>query len=300
MRDPDRFDAYPSRIGGEGRVLTRKDPVVHTTDEARRRGPLPAENLATYERQGYLPFHSLIEDELRRHLAEEATRLFRELRDDPDPRVVREPEDDEVRSIFAVHEHDEAFRALVHHPTLVSLAEQILGGPVYIHQSRINFKPAFRGQPFFWHSDFETWHVEDGMPRMRCFSLSLNLTENRADNGPLMVLPESQQHYVSCAGETPEVHYERSLRRQEAGTPPESMLADMARTHGIASPTGPPGSATIFDCNVMHGSNGNITPFSRTNVFLVFNHVENALEAPFSGQAPRPSHIASHDVAALR
>jgi ectoine hydroxylase len=43
----------------------------------------------------------------------------------------------------------------------------------------------------------------------------------------------------------------------------------------------------------MHGSNGNITPWPRSNLFLVYNSVENALEAPFSGQAPRPPHIAS-------
>jgi ectoine hydroxylase len=49
----------------------------------------------------------------------------------------------------------------------------------------------------------------------------------------------------------------------------------------------------------MHGSNGNITPFARTNVFLVFNSVENVLEAPFSGQPARPEHIASRHVAPL-
>jgi ectoine hydroxylase len=298
-RTGNRFDPYPSRIGGEAQVLPRKDPVVYATDAAREAGPLSAERLASFERNGFLTFQTLVEDELRERLAAESTRLFHERRDDPSPRVVREPEDDEVRSIFAVHEDEELFRSFVRHPMLVAMAEQVLGGPAYVHQSRINYKPAFRGQPFHWHSDFETWHVEDGMPRMRAFSLSLNLTENRMDNGPLMVVPESHHHYVCCAGETPEAHYERSLRRQEAGTPPDSIVADLVRGHGIESPTGPAGSATLFDCNVMHGSNGNITPFARTNVFLVFNSVENVLEAPFSGQPARPEHIASRHVAPL-
>jgi ectoine hydroxylase len=287
-------------VGGEARVLPRKDPVVHSTDADWGRGPLTHEDLSFYERCGYLPFRSLLPPEVWRPLAEEAARLLRERRYDPSPEVVREPEDDEIRSIFAIHESEQAFRDLVHHPAIVGLAEQILGGPAYVHQSRINFKPAFRGQPFHWHSDFETWHVEDGMPAMRAFSLSLNLTANRPDNGPLMVIPGSHLHYVSCPGETPELHYHTSLRRQRAGTPPDEILAQLAETHGVDSPTGPAGSATLFDCNVMHGSNGNITPFSRTNVFVVFNSVENALVAPFSGQPERPDHIACRTPRPLR
>ena len=63
--------------------------------------------------------------------------------------------------------------------------------------------------------------------------------------------------------------------------------------------TGGPGSAVMFDCNVMHGSSSNITPMPRSNVFLVFNSVENALEAPFGGTRPRPPSIANRTVEPL-
>jgi ectoine hydroxylase len=43
----------------------------------------------------------------------------------------------------------------------------------------------------------------------------------------------------------------------------------------------------------MHGSSSNISPYPRSNVFLVFNSVENRLAEPFSGQKPRPDYIAS-------
>jgi ectoine hydroxylase len=56
---------------------------------------------------------------------------------------------------------------------------------------------------------------------------------------------------------------------------------------------GPAGSATFFDCNMMHGSNGNITPSPRVNLFLVYNSVDNALVEPFAAPAPRPTFIAS-------
>lgn len=61
-------------------------------------------------------------------------------------------------------------------PTPARAGRQILGSEVYIHQSRVNYKPGYGGTGFYWHSDFETWHSEDGMPRMRALSVSIALT----------------------------------------------------------------------------------------------------------------------------
>ena len=59
------------------------------------------------------------------------------------------------------------------------------------------------------------------------------------------------------------------------------------------APTGKPGTVVIFDCNTMHGSNGNITPFPRANAFFVYNAVSNRLQAPFGVKKPRPAFIAA-------
>src|SRR3546814_3200003 len=58
-------------------------------------------------------------------------------------------------------------RRLAADERLAGVARFLLDDTVYIHQSRLNYKPGFQGKEFYWHSDFETWHVEDGMPRMR-------------------------------------------------------------------------------------------------------------------------------------
>src|SRR3546814_10424765 len=79
----------------------------------------------------------------------------------------------------------------------------------------------FKGREFYWHSDFETWHVEDGMPRMRALSMSVLLAENTPHNGPLMVIPGSHRTYLTCLGETPDDHYLSSLKKQEYGVPDE-------------------------------------------------------------------------------
>jgi ectoine hydroxylase len=56
----------------------------------------------------------------------------------------------------------------------------------------------------------------------------------------------------------------------------------------------------LFDCNMMHGSNGNITPFPRANAFFVYNAVANRLQAPFGAATPRPRFIAARDVEEVR
>jgi len=286
-------DAYPSRVGGVAERLPRRDPVVHGGPG--RSGPLSAEQLRRYEEQGFLTFDAFfsptevaaLQGELRRLDADRA-------RLDPET-LVLEPDGDALRSVFRVHEQSGLVAALACDARLRDVARFLLDDEVYVHQSRLNWKPGFHGREFYWHSDFETWHVEDGMPRMRAFSVSIALTENNEWNGPLMLIPGSHHHYVTCVGETPAEHYKQSLRRQEIGVPDPASLTWLAERGGIMAPKGPPGSVTLFDCNMMHGSGSNLSPWPRSNAFLVFNAVSNRLQAPFGGTAPRPEFIATRE-----
>ncbi len=160
-----------------------------------------------------------------------------------------------------MHRISEVFARLVRDERVVGRARQILGSDVYVHQSRINVKPGFGASGFYWHSDFETWHAEDGLPNMRTVSVSIALTENHDTNGGLMIMPGSHRTFLGCAGATPEDNYRQSLQMQDAGTPSDEALTGMASEYGIKLFTGRAGSATWFDCNCMHGSGDNITPF---------------------------------------
>ena len=285
-RDDDR---YPSRFGTQGQMKDRLDPVVWGTPE---QGSLSNSQLLFYEDNGYLNFDQLLApDEVQACLAE-----LQRLRGDEaikkTSEAVVEPGSRELRSLFAVHRSSEVLKALCEHPKLVAIARQLLGSDVYIHQSRINYKGGFRGKEFYWHSDFETWHVEDGVPAMRLLSCSIALTANTPYNGPLMIVPGSHQRYVTCVGATPEDHYRHSLKQQEVGVPDDGCLTRLVQDFGITAPTGLAGSVTFFDCNVMHGSSSNITPLPRSNVFVVYNSVHNTPVDPFCGLAPRPNFIA--------
>ncbi|WP_460064234.1 ectoine hydroxylase [Streptomyces sp. YKOK-I1] len=290
-------DLYPTRGTTEVSV-PRRDPVVWGSPEAP--GPIPAGGLRTYERDGFLTVEQLIGDDEVAVCRRELERLLSDPEIRADERSVVEPRSQEIRSVFEVHRLSPVFAALVRDERVVGRARQILGSDVYVHQSRINVKPGFGAGGFSWHSDFETWHAEDGLPNMRTVSVSIALTENLDTNGGLMIMPGSHRTFLGCAGATPEDNYRKSLQMQDAGTPSDEALTAMADAHGIRLFTGRAGSATWFDCNCMHGSGDNITPYPRSNVFIVFNSVENAAVEPFAAPVRRPEFIGARDFTPVR
>lgn len=284
-------DPYESRVAPKPQIADRADPVIYAAPGAK--GPLTREQLTHYDHTGYLELNGVFSNAEIRTLNAELDRLRADAKGiDPDTLIV-EPDGRELRSIFRIHEQSKLLARLAADERLVNIARHMLGDEVYIHQSRLNYKPGFFGKEFYWHSDFETWHIEDGMPRMRALSMSIALTENTPYNGPLMVIPGSHRRYVRCVGETPDDHYKQSLRKQEYGVPDPRSLQALFEEGGIVAPTGPAGTIVLFDCNTMHGSNSNISPLPRSNVFLVYNAISNRLEAPFGGKPPRPEFVAT-------
>lgn len=286
-------DLYPTRGVKPQAAFPRLDPVVHGDA---KHGPLPRNDVDRYREDGFLFLPDWLDKSSLSRFRHELRRLSNSRSILDRDGVITEPASREVRSIFRVHELSDVFAQLARHPALLGMAHQLLGSEVYIHQSRINYKPGFRGKGFSWHSDFETWHSEDGMPVMRALSMSLILTDNHAFNGPLMLIPGSHRVFVPCVGETPEDNYRSSLQDQKIGVPDEQNLERLIReAGGIQAPTGTAGSLLIFDCNTLHGSNANMSPDPRSNVFFVYNSVENTPVKPFSGGKPRPAFLAERE-----
>ncbi|WP_193783317.1 ectoine hydroxylase [Streptomyces sp. E5N91] len=290
-------DLYPTR--GATEVATpRQDPVVWGSPDAP--GPVSAGDLQALDRDGFLAIDQLITPDEVGEYQRELERLTTDPAIRADERSIVEPQSKEIRSVFEVHKISEVFAKLVRDERVVGRARQILGSDVYVHQSRINVKPGFGASGFYWHSDFETWHAEDGLPNMRTISVSIALTENYDTNGGLMIMPGSHKTFLGCAGATPKDNYKKSLQMQDAGTPSDEGLTKMASEYGIKLFTGKAGSATWFDCNCMHGSGDNITPFPRSNVFIVFNSVENTAVEPFAAPIRRPEFIGARDFTPVR
>ncbi|HUD96340.1 MAG TPA: ectoine hydroxylase [Woeseiaceae bacterium] len=292
--DDARPDLYPSRQADRPQILDRREATVH--GKWTPAAPLSRKQAEAFERDGFIVLCDLFDAAEIEALCAEASRIRTARVGELDPAtVIAEPDSGAVRSVFRVHVQSSIFGRLASDARLARIAQFVLDDEVYIHQSRMNYKPGFQGKEFYWHSDFETWHVEDGMPRMRALSMTVLLTENTPHNGPLMLIPGSHRSYVGCVGETPEDHYKHSLRRQEYGVPDDESLTMLAERGGIQAPVGPAGTVILFDCNTMHGSSSNITPFPRSNAFIVFNAMSNRLERPFGPSKPRPEHIATRE-----
>ncbi len=288
-------DLYPSRLDQWAPMFERLDPVIHGSETDQQHGPLSGAQLDRFERDGFLNLPGFFSAEDMDAFTEE----WRALEADPSlkrlPQVVCEPNGDELRSVFAIHRLSPGFDRLTREAKLLGIVRQLLGSDAYIHQSRINLKPAFNGKGFAWHSDFETWHAEDGMPRMRSISCSVALTENHEFNGPLMLVPGSHKFFIPTVGRTPDNYYRSSLREQDIGVPDNDSIRQLVDASGIVAPKGGAGSLTVFDCNALHASNDNLSPYPRSNLFFVYNSVNNQPLAPFCGQLPRPAFLAERD-----
>jgi ectoine hydroxylase len=289
-------DNYPTRADTPRPMIDRIDPVVW----GREAGPLDADALSAYRRDGFHCTNPVIDHAQIDTVIDEVETLHQTTTGD-DPRIITEHHSRRIRTVFAVHQLLDSVRAIAYDPAITAVARQILGSDVYIHQSRINFKPGFGAGPFYWHSDFETWHAEDGMPTPRAVSLSIALTPNYVHNGSLMIMPGTHTTFVPAIGATPAHHHQQSLQVDipPAGTPSEAALTALADRHGIRVLTGAAGSGIFFDSNCIHGSNGNITPYPRSNLFLVYNSVENTLQQPFAAGNARPEYLAHRTTARI-
>lgn len=271
-------DRYPTRIDGDPELIDRTDASVWSFTGA---GPIDRATLAAHHTRGFSIHHDLLGEAEVAAFRDELTRLATDPGLTDDERAIRS-ESGEVRAIYDVLSLSELFDELARDPRVLDRARQILGSDVTVHQSRIEYLPAFHGKGSYWHSPFETWHAEDGMPAPRAVSVSIPLSGQEMMTGELMAMPGSHRTFVPTS-------------RDSGGVPGEEHLTRLAAAYGIERFTDAEGSVLMFDANLMQGSADNITPFPRTNIHVVFSSVENRLCAPFAGGEPRPPFIANRD-----
>lgn len=283
-------DFYPSRKDEE-KIIPRVDKTVYSKKKV---GEYSLNNieLDEYEKNGFIVFPNMFKEDEIEGMVQEIELMEQNSDLVKNEEFICEPQSNELRTIFNQHLFSTLFERLSKDPRILNKVKQLLGSDVYIHHSRINIKPAYQGKSFPWHSDFETWHTEDGLPNCRVLSAWIMLNENNEFNGPLFLIPQSHKKYVSCKGKTPEDNYKQSLKKQEYGVPSLKAIKELVKNSNIVGAYGKAGTLVIHDGNIMHGSCDNISPYSRTNAFFVFNSVENIPVTPFGAKSNRASFLA--------
>lgn len=278
-------DLYPSRLGDMPSLLRRHDPVAYRLSS---RGPLTLQQLAHYERYGYLCLQSVFTGSELAHLAHAARALHIHPSLQGRPEVLS-PGQRRISSIFKPHVFERTFEEVVGQTSVVRAVEQILGSPIYVHQARLDFGSHEAGDDFRWRADFEQWHVEDGLRRMRTVNMLLNLTADDVPCPALRVIAGSHLHFLSLPAPLSERAAEQSGIRL---TTPPDLLACLISEHGVHEPTARLGTVVIFDSNLLYAFGLNVSQGAWSRLCVGYNSIGNTLVRPFSGSLPRPDFMA--------
>src|SRR5260221_3990578 len=246
---------------------------------------LTPEQIAAFDKDGYLFFPSLFTPQEIRALTDEVPRLYAERR----PENVREKGRDAVRTNFAAHLYSLPFARLARHPRMVEPVMQIFGESVYMHQFKINGKMAFDGDVWQWHQDYGTWKRDDDMPDARAMNVAIFLDEVNEFNGPLMFIPRSHRLGVIDAA------HDVATTSYPLWTIDNDTIARLVARGGIVAPKGPPGSMILFHSCLVHASTSDLSPWERVSGYLRLCAVSNHIR-----RFKRPEYIAHRDFTPLR
>ncbi|WP_225825339.1 phytanoyl-CoA dioxygenase family protein [Streptomyces naphthomycinicus] len=245
---------------------------------------------SAYERDGWCEPPYRFGDAAVALLRERTLAISRERR----PEVVHEKDGGTVRAIHGCHAFDEVCAALVRHPYLVELAEELIGGPVYVYQFKVNLKQAHEGAAWPWHQDFAFWHEEDGMRRPDAVNIAISLDDVHEDNGPLMAIPGSHRlgllDLPEGRADGTESDWRSHVSADLAYTVDADRAGALAEESGRKLFVGPRGSVQVFHPSIVHSSSNNVSADRRALLLITYNAVANAPVRP-----TRPAFLVSRD-----
>jgi ectoine hydroxylase len=246
---------------------------------------LSKEQLAQFDREGYLFFPALFSAEETANLTNAVPELYKR----KEAFNVREKGSDAVRTNFAAHMMSAPFAKLARHPRMVKPVEALFGEKLYMHQFKVNGKMAFEGDVWQWHQDYGTWKNDDLMPTERAMNVAIFLDDVNEYNGPLMFIPGSHKKGVVNA------KHDLTTTSYPLWTVDNELITQLVhraggKDGGIVSPKGPAGSMILFHSCLVHASTSNLSPFNRVSVYLSLCAVSNHIR-----RFKRPEYIAHRD-----
>lgn len=206
-----------------------------------------------------------------------------------------------LRALHGMHLYSELFARLIRDRRMLEAAQEILGGDVYLHQYKLNFKRALGGDLWPWHQDFIYWEREDGVRRSQLVNVALLLDEVDEFNGPMCFIPGSHTSGVlEPEGEESaqgaggwQVNFGRQLKY----TVNRGDLARLVQERGIEAPKGAAGTMLIFHPNIVHSSGPNMSMTDRRLLIATYNRTDNR---PAGVGEPRPEFLVGRDFRPLR
>ena len=192
----------------------------------------------------------------------------------PRPGVVLEKDGVTPRSVFNPQLYSDVFDRVMRHPRLLNTAAELVGDQLYTFQQLVNIKAAFNGDIWFWHQDYPTYRADDHIPECRMMNCLIFLDEVTQFNGGLMIVPGSHK----LADDTPEESTQgTSYKLRYTGN---DVIKREVERGGVVAPMGRAGSVIFMNPNCLHGSNANLSPWSRRLITLTYNAISNKATQP--------------------
>ena len=215
---------------------------------------LSAEDIANYQRDGYVIPRYRLEPELLKGLQDALNSLIANnpgVR--PEKLVSAHIEGRNDEGVHGSHK----FLELAMHPPIVDLVEQLIGPDIILWGCHVFCKPASEGFETPWHQDGHYWPIR---PLATC-TVWVALEPSTTENGCLRVIPGS--HRDKALHE--HLHEDRNdltlNQRMADGTFDESQAVDLQLQ---------PGEMSMHDVYMIHGAKANTSTQRRTGVALRF------------------------------
>ena len=114
------------------------------------------------------------------------------------------------------------------------------------------------------------------MPEPSYVMASIFIDDCTEVTSPLLVVPGSQHHGLLDS----KLHEDAKCRGYALHNIDNATMERLADESGIESLIGPAGSVAFIDCNVVHGSANNISPWRRAIIYMNHNAVRTRAPAP--------------------
>ena len=247
--------------------------------------------LAQYRQDGYLVFPGLLNDAEVAVLQGDVPTLQSARRGHSDANVMTESGG--VRSSYSPGLDSQAFDAVFRLPRILEPVRQLLGGDVYLYQSRLNAKPkADPGATWQWHQDFPSWY-HDGIPEPKMMTAMVLVSDCTEENAPLMMIPQ-----VHGRG-TLDYFYDTESTEYALNSLPPGTVEALSSESPPVSMTGKAGTVVFFDCLAPHSSGANTSDAPRNLMFYVFNRFDNQVSGDQKRRPHRSPYLLNHDIEKL-
>jgi phytanoyl-CoA hydroxylase len=166
------------------------------------------------------------------------------------------PEQPRVRRIKAPHLHHAAYAALVRHPKIVAVLQDLWGPDIRFDTAKLNLKSAGFGAAVEWHQDWAFYpHTNDDLA-----AVGVMMDDMELENGPLLIIPGSHKD--------PVVHDHHGEDGRFCGAmDPGKQEVDYRAAVPL---TGRAGSITVHHVRAVHGSAPNTSNRDRRLLLFQF------------------------------